>query len=185
MNIQEFLKFVQGNKEAFMSQVNTLSLKSNCQSRKIGASIITLDNNQNIGVFTGVNTNPNKGSCRVQCRRKSLGFSSGEGLDHCDVIHAEMMAISSAIKYGVNFELATLFCSVAPCINCAKLIAVLKIPKIYYNYSYGNNELGLNYLRNYTYTEIEQVSANILIQNSLQEEINNINKRWNNIKKSL
>lgn len=56
---------------------------------------------------------------------------AGETMPH--VIHAEMNAISYAAKTGISLEGATLYCSLAPCTNCAKLIILSGIKKVLYN----------------------------------------------------
>lgn len=60
---------------------------------------------------------------------------SPRGIAHCDEIghemendscvrttHAEANAICQAAKNGVKIDLSTLYCSMTPCYNCAKMI---------------------------------------------------------------
>jgi len=50
------------------------------------------------------------------------------------VIHAEMNAILNAYKNGHHYEIpsATMFTTLAPCPECAKMIAAVGISKVYY-----------------------------------------------------
>lgn len=47
-------------------------------------------------------------------------------------IHAETNAVAFAAKVGISIEGATLYCSLSPCINCAKLIINSGIKKVVY-----------------------------------------------------
>jgi dCMP deaminase len=63
-----------------------------------------------------------------------------------EVIHAEINAISKAAKLGISTNQATLYCSVAPCIECAKLIMQSGITKVIYKDDYRDTA-GLNLLK--------------------------------------
>lgn len=64
-----------------------------------------------------------------------------------EVIHAEANAIAKLARDGESGRYATLFCTHAPCIECAKLIAGAGIGKVYYRDVY-KNDLGLAFLEN-------------------------------------
>ncbi len=56
---------------------------------------------------------------------------------HCiRTIHAEQNAIAQAARFGVSTNGATIYCTMEPCINCAKLIVAsgIKTVKALYNY---------------------------------------------------
>ena len=63
-----------------------------------------------------------------------------------EVIHAEANAIIKLARDGESGNDASLFCTHAPCINCAKLIYGAGINKVYYRNSY-RDEVGLNFLK--------------------------------------
>ena len=63
-----------------------------------------------------------------------------------EVIHAEANAISKLARDGESGSGASLFCTHAPCIHCAKLIYGAGITKVYYKYTY-KDEIGLNFLK--------------------------------------
>lgn len=63
-----------------------------------------------------------------------------------EVIHAEANAISKLARDGESGSGASLFCTHAPCIHCAKLIYGAGITKVYYKNTY-KDEIGLNFLK--------------------------------------
>lgn len=62
-----------------------------------------------------------------------------------EVIHAEANAIAKLARDGESGLHADLFCTHAPCIQCAKIIYGAGIKKLYYRNSYRNND-GLDFL---------------------------------------
>ena len=58
----------------------------------------------------------------------------------CDrSIHAEANAIAFAARAGISIEGATMYCSMSPCINCAKLIINSGIKELVYLEEYRDN----------------------------------------------
>lgn len=68
----------------------------------------------------------------------------GAGCDRS--IHAELNAIVFAARVGVSVEGCTMYCSMDPCINCAKAIVNSGINELVYRKKYRRSE-GLNLLR--------------------------------------
>jgi dCMP deaminase len=62
-----------------------------------------------------------------------------------EVIHAEANAILKLAKSNDGGDAADLFCTHAPCIDCAKLIYGAGISNVYYRENYRNDD-GLNFL---------------------------------------
>ena len=62
------------------------------------------------------------------------------------VLHAEANAIAKVARSTESSEGATLFCTHAPCIDCAKLIYQSGIETVYYKETYRSED-GLNFLR--------------------------------------
>jgi dCMP deaminase len=62
-----------------------------------------------------------------------------------EVIHAEANAIGKLARDGEAGLDSTMFCTHAPCIDCAKLIYSAGINKVYYRNSYRNTE-GVDFL---------------------------------------
>ena len=63
-----------------------------------------------------------------------------------EVLHAESNAIAKVSRSTESSESATLFCTHAPCIECAKLIYRAGIKVVYYKNNYRSED-GLNFLR--------------------------------------
>lgn len=62
-----------------------------------------------------------------------------------EVLHAETNAISKLAKSHESAEGATMFCTHAPCMDCAKIIYQSGITELYYNEVYRSND-GLDFL---------------------------------------
>ena len=62
-----------------------------------------------------------------------------------EVIHAEANAIAKLARDGESGSGADLFCTHAPCIQCAKIIYGAGISKVYYRQSYRDTD-GIDFL---------------------------------------
>jgi dCMP deaminase len=74
-----------------------------------------------------------------------------------EVIHAEANAISKLARDGERGLGADLFCTHAPCIECAKIVYGAGIKKMYYRHSYRDTA-GIDFLQKCG-VEVEQVVA--------------------------
>jgi dCMP deaminase len=74
-----------------------------------------------------------------------------------EVIHAEANAISKLARDGERGLGADLFCTHAPCIECAKLVYGAGIKKMYYRHSYRDTA-GIDFLQKCG-VEVEHVVA--------------------------
>jgi dCMP deaminase len=63
-----------------------------------------------------------------------------------EVLHAESNALAKVSRSTESSKGATLFCTHAPCIDCAKLIYQAGIKTVYYKETYRSED-GLNFLR--------------------------------------
>lgn len=63
-----------------------------------------------------------------------------------EVLHAESNALMKVSRSTESSEGATLFCTHAPCIDCAKLIYQAGIKSVYYRDQYRNDD-GLKFLK--------------------------------------
>ena len=80
-----------------------------------------------------------------------------------EVIHAEANAIIKLARDGESGKGATLFCTHAPCIHCAKLIHGAGIETVYYRESYRDT-LGLDFLEKCK-IEVKQVKKDLTLIN--------------------
>lgn len=112
----------------FLSICEAVSSKSPCLSRQIGAILVR---DKSI-VATGYN-GPARGfqHCTEICRRRKLGYHSGEGLHLCPAAHAEANCIVNAARNGVITLGCTLYMNfIVPCKDCATLIVNAGIKEI-------------------------------------------------------
>lgn len=144
--------------ELYMHLAVSMSLRSSCLKRQVGAVIIK--NNEHI--ISGGNNDVPKGEtdCRYynskRCNRdaeleefyesiekltncndvKDKISIPGKLLDLCRAVHAEEEAILQAAKLGVSINGTTLYTSTDPCLLCCKDIINSGIKEIVYLESY-------------------------------------------------
>ena len=106
--------------EYFMGLAKYVASRSTCLRRQVGAVIVK----DKCILSTGYN-GASKGAthcAEVGCIREKLKIPSGEKLDLCRAVHAEQNAIVQAAKNGVSINDATIYITVTPCFQCAKMI---------------------------------------------------------------
>ena len=130
--------------EYFMEMAEIVKTRSTCLRRKVGAVIVK---NKRL-LSTGYNGAPsNTAHCLdIGCLREERNVPSGERHELCRGIHAEQNAIIQAAYHGVSIEGAVLYCTLQPCVLCAKMIINAGIKKIYCKGSYPD-ELSMNLLK--------------------------------------
>lgn len=96
--------------------------QSKCRKKKVNAVIILTT-----GEFiTAVNYTEN---CdKLGCARKDM--KSGENKHLCRAIHAEQNALAIAARYGMRVDNAQMLINEAPCLWCARLIALSGIKEV-------------------------------------------------------
>lgn len=120
------------NNKEILNFCDKIAEQSNCLSRHVGAILMK----DGIIVSTGFNRVPkNTEDCQV-CRRRT----SGKDLDICKAIHAEETCILNYLKKHSLDDIkgCNLYVSVAPCYNCAKLIADCGIKIVYAKDNYNS-----------------------------------------------
>lgn len=120
----------------FMSIADLTSKLSYAKRLHVGAVIVK--GNQIIG--TGYNGMPTgwENNCETTLEDGSLKTKP-------EVLHAESNAIAKVSRSTESSEGATLFCTHAPCIDCAKLIYQAGISTVYYREQYRDDS-GLRFL---------------------------------------
>ena len=118
----------------FMTIAQATKNKSSCCRRQVG-SVLVKDNRI---ISTGYNgtgqglLNCNENGC-VRCNDDSI--LSGEQLELCTCIHAEMNALIFA---NVDLNGASMYSTLKPCINCAKHLQQAGVTKFYYEDAYND-----------------------------------------------
>ena len=121
----------------FMKVAELTATLSYAKRLQVGAVIVK--GNQTIG--TGYNGMPTdwENTCEVTQEDGTLKTKP-------EVLHAETNAIAKVAQSTESSQGATLFCTHAPCIDCAKLIYQSGIETVYYKETYRSED-GLNFLR--------------------------------------
>ena len=121
----------------FMKVAELTATLSYAKRLQVGAVIVK--GNQTIG--TGYNGMPTdwENTCEIESEDGSLKTKP-------EVLHAETNAIAKVAQSTESSLGATLFCTHAPCIDCAKLIYQSGIETVYYKETYRSED-GLNFLR--------------------------------------
>ena len=117
-----------------MLQAEIAKLRSNCLSRRIGA-VIVKDNRQ---IATGYNGTPSgikncfEGGCPRCTARMNGKIKTGENLERCLCTHAEANAIMQCALFGNagSTRGATMYSTLAPCIECSKMAISVGITRI-------------------------------------------------------
>jgi dCMP deaminase len=114
--------------EMYMAIAQIVSLRSTCLRGKIGAVIVK----DTRIVSIGYNGAPSKlGQC------DEFGCIKDTERGGCiRTIHAEQNAIAYAARVGIPLEGSTLYVTMSPCIDCAKLIIATGIEKVIYKEKY-------------------------------------------------
>jgi len=123
--------------EYFMKMTQVVATRSTCLRRNVGAILVK---NKHI-LSTGYNGAPKglKHCSEVGCLREKLNVQPGERHELCRGLHAEQNAIIQASVFGVSIDGATLYCTVAPCSVCAKMLINAGIKEIAYQDSYPDD----------------------------------------------
>jgi dCMP deaminase len=123
--------------EYFMMLAKLAASRSTCLSRPTGA-VVVMDKQV---LTTGYNGSlPGQAHCMDEgvCFRRVLNWPEAMKYDMCRSAHAEANAISLAAKKGVCLEGATIYCTLEPCITCAKLIVMSGITRVIYEHGYDS-----------------------------------------------
>jgi len=121
--------------QALMAVARIMAARSTCNRRQVGAVLA------------------------VDGRILSTGYAGApSGLPHCSpsvcdlttpctrTVHAEANAIAFAARNGIRMEGATLYTTLSPCIDCAKLLINSGVKKVVYAEQYRTTD-GLDLLR--------------------------------------
>lgn len=116
----------------FMEIAAVVAKRSTCLRRQVGAVLVS---GRRL-LATGYNGPPQGlrhcGECGG-CYRAALGIPSGERQELCRAVHAEQNAILQASVYGVALQGdVTLYCTIQPCVTCAKMLINANVRRIVY-----------------------------------------------------
>lgn len=125
--------------EYFMLLAKLVSVRSTCNSRKIGAVIVRNNRILSTGYNGAVHGAPH---CTDRgpgfCLRRSIGAHDADKYNYCISSHAEVNAIDQAARFGIPLEGAILYCTLEPCNWCFKQLIQAGIKEIYYEEAYDS-----------------------------------------------
>jgi dCMP deaminase len=125
-----------------------MAKESTCTRGKVAAII----EREGRIIATGYNGSP---SGMPHCIDVGCEVNSEGGCER--TVHAEANAIAFAAKYGIATNGATMWCSMAPCYTCAKLMINAGINRVKYLTDYRDRR-GVNLLRE-AGVEVDNLSA--------------------------
>lgn len=124
--------------EYFMDIAHVVKRRSNCVRRDV-AAVVVKDRRV---VSTGYNGTPRgvTNCCEGGCERCAGSSPSGSGLGECICSHAEENAITQAAYHGTCLRDAVVYCTLSPCLICAKMIINAGIREVVYDEDYEFSE---------------------------------------------
>jgi len=120
--------------KVYVNIAKEVSTLSHCQRSKVGAVLVK---GGNIIAFGYNGTPAGMDNC---CERN--------GLTVLEVVHAEMGAILKAARSGYAVDGSTLYLTLSPCVDCAKLILQSGIKRVLYLEQYRKTD-GIDFLKQF------------------------------------
>jgi dCMP deaminase len=122
----------------FMDICHVVAKRANCSRRKVAAIIVR---DRRI-ISTGYNGTP-RGIANCYeggCPRCASNEPSGSALGECICAHAEENSIVQAAYHGIAVKDGVLYCTLSPCLMCAKMIINAGIKEVVYENEYHFSE---------------------------------------------
>ncbi len=138
--------------KVFITLALSISKKSKCIKRQVGAVVVKMGRVVSTG-YNGPpagNYNCNKDFFETGCPR-----TSSNGCSYA--LHAELNAIVFAYKNNIDLIGVTIYITLSPCIDCAKLIYITGIKKVVFLHKYSeykklDKEEGIEFLETFGVT---------------------------------
>lgn len=117
-----------------MDIAQVVARRGNCSRRRVAALLVK---DRRI-ISTGYNGTPRgvRNCCEGGCKRCASEAPSGADLVECICCHAEENAIVQAAYHGIAVSGAMLYCTLSPCLLCAKMIINAGIDQVVYEEEY-------------------------------------------------
>lgn len=132
--------------DAYMKTAEIFAGLSSARRLHVGAIIVKDDRIISIG-YNGMPAGWDN-NCEDEIT-PTLPYLQGDGpvlKTKPEVLHAETNAISKLARSNEAGDNSTMFCTHAPCLDCAKLIYQSGINSVYYRNSYRSED-GINFLK--------------------------------------
>ena len=121
----------------FMDIAHVVARRGNCSRRQVAAILVS-----DRRIFsTGYNGTPRgiRNCFEGGCPRCAGEAPSGTALTECICSHAEENAVTQAAYHGISVRDATLYCTLSPCLLCARMIINAGIREVVYEEEYEFN----------------------------------------------
>ena len=118
----------------FMDIAAVVATRGNCSRRTVAAILVK---DQRV-ISTGYNGTPRgvQNCFEGGCARCASDAPSGTDLGECICSHAEENAITQAALHGIAVKGATLYCTLSPCLLCARMVINAGISEVVYGDEY-------------------------------------------------
>lgn len=132
--------------KTYMDIAQIMSKNSHCISHKV-ACIIVKDGRI---ISTGINGTPKGG---INCDEHFLNQLNALELHHewseKNELHAEINALMIAAKNGISVLDTSAYCTLSPCIHCAKALVAAGIREVFFETLYDKDQEGIKFLLSY------------------------------------
>ena len=151
-------------KQAYMDVAERFAQLSHSKKLKVGAIVVKDDRIISIG-YNGMPTGWDNG-CEDVVVEESQYEPNVYYKSKPQVLHAESNAIAKVAKSNESCDNAAIFCTHAPCLECAKLIHQSGITSVYYKQDYDS----LNYGSGIEFLNLSQIYVEMLTN---EDSVNN------------
>ena len=119
--------------EYFLGIAQAASTRGTCIRRRVGCILV---NKKHKVIGTGYNGNQSKAEHCITNPCAGATFASGQGLDLCEAIHAEVNAV---LRCKNPFKIYTAYITCSPCISCVKLLLATSCKRIVFTELYPSD----------------------------------------------
>lgn len=128
--------------EYFTEMAALVSQRATCARRRVGCVLV---NSRGHVLATGYNGVPSGSAHCIDSPCPGAAYPSGEGLDHCEAVHAEQNAL---LQCRDVFDIETAYVTTMPCMTCTKLLLNTSCQRIVYIESYPHSEAADLWIKN-------------------------------------
>lgn len=126
--------------ESYMETAQAFAAKSQCPRTKVGCALVLASGIVSPGLNGMASGGPNQ-----------WDFSPD---GNPEVVHAELNSLGKCLEQGLSTKGATMYVTLSPCLECAKLLVRAGVKRVVYKSAYRITA-GLDYLTKYN-VEVEQ-----------------------------
>ena len=121
----------------FLAIAAVVAQRGTCVRRKVGCVLV---NSNNHIVATGYNGVPKNFPHCIDQPCEGANYPSGEGLEKCEAIHAELNAF---LQCRSDDNSLTMYTTTTPCIACARIICNSNVRRVVSISQYSQNTLSM------------------------------------------